>query len=62
MHEYLVIVNFMPFFSPVTGSSVSLARIMHHAVCFFAPVEQMRASDPSCRIGVRQLAGRRVWV
>jgi hypothetical protein len=38
-----------------------LARIMHHAACFYTSIEQMRASDPSGWIGVGPLAVQRVW-
>jgi hypothetical protein len=45
----------------IISALTSLARIMHHAACFYRSIEQMRASAPSGWIGVGPLAVQRVW-
>jgi len=52
----------MSAFANADGGELFLARIMHDARHFCMSVEQARASDPTGRIVVRQLAVRRVWV
>jgi hypothetical protein len=55
----VVVGRILPVARRAEGSP--LARIMHHAACFYTSIEQMRASAPFGWIGVGPLAVQRVW-